>query len=73
MANWIEVSAVRVLVVPGDEFRRDFKRVDINGDLARDGAYEYRIVRLKDSAVFKQAQFVPADYTSTSYYYLERI
>ena len=73
MARWIEVPATRILVVSSDEFHREYKRVDINGNLPAEAMATYRIIRIKDSVVFRWAQFLPNDFAITGYYYLERI
>jgi hypothetical protein len=61
MAHWVEVPAHRILVVPYSEFTKEYRRLNSDGENAKEGETAAIVVRDRDRRYFKASRFFSTD------------
>ena len=74
MAEWVEIPACRILLVPHAEFFSDYQAVNEKGDpMSTVSGVPYRIIRKTDGKVFKPARYRPVGSNRQKEFVLEEI
>ncbi len=73
MAEWIDIPAHRILLVPHQELANEYDRLGADGGPVAEGEQTALVRRRRDGCIFKPARFCPIDASPRALFVLEEL